>query len=321
MADKVRVCCIGCGGMASRFHYPSLAEMEDVELVALSELDEARLQAGVEKFGFPKTYTDFKEMVETEKPDAVYALMPPMHIFPVLKHLLTHGHNTFTEKPPTLTTFQAEVLTHVIRQNGNLTMVGYQRKWVPLVRKLRELVEARGPIDQFTVGFHKNGASGLYYEGAIDVLTSDASHMLDCLLWLGGGKPEQVISAVRKSAGDSNCKFNALVTFPGGRTGFFSANWNSGRRYLELEIQGNGCVARSDVEHTGTYWDSDHPDGITLTAAEAAGSEAENHVLGFYDQSRHFIECVRTGRQPLGSFPEALDTMYLVDAVYANSII
>ncbi|NCO37868.1 MAG: hypothetical protein COZ06_04095 [Armatimonadetes bacterium CG_4_10_14_3_um_filter_66_18] len=321
MADKVRICCIGCGGMASSQHYPSLAEMQDVELVALSELDEAKMQAGVEKFGFPKTYADYREMVETEKPDAVYALMPPMHIFPVLEYLLSHGHNTFTEKPPALTLYQGRVLVDLIEKNGNITMVGYQRKWVPLVRKMRELVEERGPLDQFTVGFHKNGAAGLYYGGAIDVLTCDASHMVDCLLWLGGSDPVDVVSAVRNSTTDSNCKYNALVAFEDDRTGFFSANWNSGTRYLELEIHGNGCVARSDVENTGTYYDRDHPAGITLTAQEAAGSDVGYRAMGFFDQSRHFIDCVKSGEQPVGSYPSAYKTMELVEAFYANSMI
>jgi len=307
--------------MAGSRHYPALAEMDDVELVALSELDDEKMKAGVEKFGFPKTYADYQEMVETEKPDAVYALMPPQHIFPVMKYLLVNGHNTFTEKPPALSTFQANVLTDIIDSNGNITMVGYQRKWVPLVRKMREMIEANGPIDHFSVGFHKNSAAGLYYDGAIDILTCDASHMVDCMMWLGGSDPVDVVSAVRSSTSDGNCKYNALVVFEGDRTGFFSANWNSGTRFLELQIHGNACVAMSDVEHTGTYYDADNPDGITVTAEEAAGSEVDHRVGGFFDQSRHFIDCVKSGEQPIGSFPSATKTVELVDAIYECSMI
>jgi len=316
MADRVRVCCIGCGMMATNKHYPSLAAMEDVELVALSELDPDRLAKGQETFGFARTYADYQEMVAKEEPDAVYALMPPQHIFPVLQHLLSHGHNTFSEKPPALTTFQAEVLAGIIAREGNLTMVGYQRKWVPLVRRLRELVEARGPVDHVVATFHKHGAKSLYYGGAIDILTCDASHMLDCLLWLMG-EPIAVSSTVRNSTVDGNCKYNALLTFAQGRTAFFSAHWNSGRRALDLEIHGQGCVARTDVETTGTYFDADHPEGLVLHAADVAGDEADLHVGGFFAQSRHFMDCVKAGEQPVGSFPEALRTMQVVDRIYA----
>lgn len=81
MAGKVRICCIGCGSMARTYHYPSLKEMDDVELVALSELDDDRIKYGIEKFGFQRTYKDYKEMLKEEKPDAVYVLMPPPACF------------------------------------------------------------------------------------------------------------------------------------------------------------------------------------------------------------------------------------------------
>ena len=320
MASKVRVCCIGCGGMAGKYHYPSLKEMEDVELVALSELDDEKMKSGVEKFKFQRTYSDYREMLKKEKPDAVYVLMPPQVAFPVLKHCLSSKFNVFSEKPPALTTYQTGVLSSIAESNGNITQIGYQRKFVPLVRKMREMIEKKGPIDQFTVTFCKNQADGLYYDGVVDVLTTDASHMLDTMLWLGGSEPVEVVSAVRNSYTDTNVKYNALVLFEEGVTGFFSANWNSGRRFLEIEIHGQRCVAKTDVENSGTYYDGDNPDGIAMTAQEAAGSDLPHRVLGFFDQSRNFIDCVKRGERPLGCLQSALRTMELIDKVYSNSI-
>lgn len=247
-------------------------------------------------------------------------LCPPQHVFPVLEYCLSNKFNVFSEKPPALTLYQTRVLTGIAEKNGNITQIGYQRKFVPLVRKMRELVEKKGPIDQFTVTFCKNRAEGLYYDGAVDVLTTDASHMLDTMLWLGGSEPVKVISAVRDSYTDSNVKYNALVLFEKGVTGFFSANWNSGRRFLEIEMHGQGCVAKTDVENSGIYYDKDNPDGITVSAQEAAGSDLAYRVLGFFDQSRNFIDCVKSGEKSLGCLQNALKTMELVDKVYANSI-
>ena len=33
--DKVRICMIGAGSLANAMHYPSLSEMEDVEIAAI----------------------------------------------------------------------------------------------------------------------------------------------------------------------------------------------------------------------------------------------------------------------------------------------
>ncbi|MFH0796777.1 MAG: hypothetical protein V2A65_06940 [Candidatus Omnitrophota bacterium] len=107
-----------------------------------------------------------------------------------------------------------------LSKRKNITQIGYQRKYVPLVTRMRELVEKCGPIDQFTVAFHKSmGKTPMaYYGGAIDILTPDASHMLDAMLWLGGSDPVKVTSVVRNSYVDNNVKYNALVLFEKGIT-------------------------------------------------------------------------------------------------------
>ena len=40
---KVRVAMVGAGGMANGVHYPSLASFDDVEIAAICDLDEKRL--------------------------------------------------------------------------------------------------------------------------------------------------------------------------------------------------------------------------------------------------------------------------------------
>jgi predicted dehydrogenase len=321
MKGKVKICAIGCGGMAGTFHYPSLAEMKDVELAALCEISKERLKIGMDKFGFKKGYRDYKEMLEKEKPDAVYVILHTLLSYPVLEYCYRQKYDVFSEKPPALTIFQTRVLAEIVKKNKNITQIGYQRKYIPIVRKMRQMVEKKGPIDQFTVTFCKNSAQPpVGYGQGTDILTSDASHMLDCMLWLAGSDPVNVSSIVRKSYADNNVKYNALVLFPKGVSGFFSANWNSGRRFLDVEIHGNGCAARTDVENAGTYYDGGHPNGITVTAQQAAASDKPHRVLGFFDQSRDFIDGVKTRKKPMGCLENALKTMELVAKIYAGAV-
>ena len=35
MKEKIKICCIGCGYISSTFHYPSLAEMEDEDVLSV----------------------------------------------------------------------------------------------------------------------------------------------------------------------------------------------------------------------------------------------------------------------------------------------
>ena len=59
---------IGAGGRGRGAHYPSVNRLEDVSIEAVSELDESRMQTVVEKYNIPRSFTDYREMLETVEP-------------------------------------------------------------------------------------------------------------------------------------------------------------------------------------------------------------------------------------------------------------
>src|SRR5688572_21571735 len=61
--SKVRVAMIGAGGMANNVHYPSLASFADVEIAAICDLDEQRLQTTADKYNVQGRYTNYRKMV------------------------------------------------------------------------------------------------------------------------------------------------------------------------------------------------------------------------------------------------------------------
>ena len=95
---------VGAGGMANVAHYPSLAAMPDVEIVGIAELNADRLQTTADSYDIAGRYSDFRELVAREKPDAVYAIMPPQYLHNLVVDLLELGVHVFVEKPPALTT-------------------------------------------------------------------------------------------------------------------------------------------------------------------------------------------------------------------------
>jgi predicted dehydrogenase len=321
--DAVRVAFIGAGNLSTTFHYPSLAAMPDVELVAVCDLIAEKAKQNATTFGIPSVYTDYQEMLAKEACDAVYIVMPPQDSFDLLVDCLGRGLHTFSEKPPTVTTFQTRVLAELAETNGCITQLGFQRKHIPLMKRLRAMVEERGPIDQFLSEFIKpSPKGGLYYKGRIDILTCDAIHMVDTAVWLGGGTVPKLASVARQSYTDQNVKFNALMKFPNGVSGFFSATWNSGRRHLLTHIHGQNCCAIIDCELQGTFYSPDHPEGVTLTAAEAAGSEEKFRTNGFFDESREFIDAVKANDPAMtqSSFPKSIATMETVEKILANTL-
>ena len=94
--EKINIALIGAGGMANGVHYPSLVEFEDVNLVALCDLVESKLQATAAQFEIENPFIDYKQMIEATSPSAVSVLL-------ATSVLITHLH--FHKKKTTSSIF------------------------------------------------------------------------------------------------------------------------------------------------------------------------------------------------------------------------
>lgn len=317
--EKVKLGLVGAGSMANRVHYPSLAEFEDVEMAALCDFIPEKAEQTAEKFGIPKTYKDYRKMIEEVNPDAVYILMPPHHLFDLVIHCLGQGLHVFIEKPPGVTTSQTKHMALAAERNHCITMVGFQRRHIPLLQTLRSKVEERGPIHQCVCTFYKWHTAGGYYEGALDILTSDCIHAVDTLRWMGG-EVKSLASDVRSIGADFETSFNALMTFESGATGILLGNWKTGRRFFTLEMHAQGISAFAEPDEGGHLFADGEVEGKWFDSKEVAGSEEGHKYLGFFQENRHFIDCIKAGKQPISSFRDSIKTMELVDRIYRSQI-
>ena len=321
MAEKVRVALIGAGAMANSVHYPSLAEFEDVELVGLCDLVEEKLNATAERFGIERRYKDYRAMVEDTAPDAVYVLMPPHHLFDIVVWLLKQGLHVFIEKPPGVTREQIRQMAHWAEENGCLTMVGFNRRFIPLLRYCRDKVRQEGGyIHQCVATFYKDHRSGgPYYDGAVDILTCDAIHAVDALRFMAGVEVKRVASSVRSLGRHFDTSFNAIVEFENGCIGVLLANWMVGGRVHTFEMHGFGISAFCDPDSGAVIHKDNQLRVEELTTQQAAGSDERHKFYGFWGENRHFIDCIKANQEPETCFTDAVKTMELVEAIYRSA--
>ncbi|MDH7570886.1 MAG: Gfo/Idh/MocA family oxidoreductase [Armatimonadota bacterium] len=317
---KIRVGLIGAGGMANRVHYPSLAEFPDVEMAALCDLDPAKLQATAARFGIPRTYTDYRKMLSEVDPEAVWILMPPHHLFDLVIHCLNEKRHVFIEKPPGVTREQTRNMALTAERNGVLTMVGFNRRFIPLVREVRRRVDAHGPMLQCVATFYKCSiGAGPYYGGAIDVLTCDAVHAVDMLRYMGG-EPASVASSVRALHAQYDNSFNALIRFENGCCGVLLTNWVVGKRVHTFEMHAKGISAFVDGDDKAILYTNNQDTGEVLDTRTVAGSDQNYKYYGFYGENRHFIDCIQEKRLPETHFGDAVKTMELVERIYRSQV-
>ena len=333
----VRVGVIGAGGIANGVHFPSLKEIDGVELVAVCDLVEERAAKAAEEYGFASTYVLHPQMLAEEALDAVFVLAEPDRLFRPTLDCLRAGLHVMMEKPPGITTFQAESLLREAREADRICQVGFNRRFAPIVRHIVEFMREHTPITQVEGRFYKH-TSAAFVDGCSSSLECDMIHALDAMRWIAGGEP--VGAACVEGQFDDVCPnaWGGVCRFDNGVLGIARANYMTGGRTHGLEIHGPGASAFINLGCGGPACEASvllhggaggyslastgpgKDDLIEFDGCEIAGSDAFYAYYGYRDEDAHFIECVRENRRPLTDIEEGVKSMKFVDLLRAGRI-
>jgi len=139
--QKLRVAFIGAGGIAGT-HMSYLAKMDDVEIVALADVNEASMARHAETYKVPSCFTDPKEMLAKVQPDAVSVCTPNYLHAPNTIDALNAGAHVIVEKPMAMNAKEAQAMIDAARKNGRKLVIGFQFRFNPKTNFLREADEA-----------------------------------------------------------------------------------------------------------------------------------------------------------------------------------
>ena len=320
-SDKVRVCMIGAGGMANQAHYPSITRVKEAQVLALSDLIEDKAKETADRWEIPNVYVDYQKMLEEQKPDAVYVVMPPQHMFEIVMACLRAKANVFVEKPPGLTAYQTRSYARVAKENGVVGMVGFNRRYIPVITRAKAYVEEKGgPVVLCVSSFYKGGSNPSYYDGQVDCIGCDAIHSVDFMRFACGGEVKSVASLVSAHGTDEPNAWQAMVRFDNGASAVLHTFWNSGGRQHLFELHSQGAAAYIDPDGRTTLRTKETKEAevIENKGTKDRGEMYQNY--GHLAQAQHFIDSIREGREPSSSFSDAVKTMDLVDEIRRGDI-
>ena len=96
---SIRIAYIGAGSFTNQCMFPQLAR-HGLELAAVCDLVEEKARLAQRRYGFKEVYTDFRKMLETEKPEAVFCVGGPKVHYPVGMEVLDRGFPLYIQKSP-----------------------------------------------------------------------------------------------------------------------------------------------------------------------------------------------------------------------------
>jgi virulence factor len=113
------------------------------------------------------------------------------------------------------------------------------------------------------------------------------------------------------------------VTFSTGAVGIVHYNAATGRRIFRAEFHGQNVTAYVDADRESfLVVDNGEPE-VTASRdfgrpyVRAGETLQPYHWLGFWQESRHFVDCLKEGRQPASHFADAVKSMELAERILA----
>ncbi|MBI3921808.1 MAG: Gfo/Idh/MocA family oxidoreductase [Armatimonadetes bacterium] len=185
MTAEYRVAVIGRTGRGNYGHDLDTVwlDLEEAEVVAVADEDERGRAQAAQRLGVPRTYADYREMLEEERPDIV-SVAPrwlDCHRDMVIA-CAEHGCHVFLEKPMCRTLAEAdEMIAACERANVKLALA-HQTRYSPRLQRVQEMI-ADGTLGEILElrGRGKEDGRG----GGEDLIVL-GSHVMDLIRLLVG---------------------------------------------------------------------------------------------------------------------------------------
>jgi predicted dehydrogenase len=319
---------IGAGNRANAVIYPSFNDLQKqgkLEISGICDIDPERLNKTADKYGIKNRYGaggvfDYQKMVYDLKPDAAVVIGQPHLMYDIWMWCLQQGLHLFIEKPLALSMHQARALSAVATRKGLVTQVSLQRRYTPMVTRLRDECLKRGPITHAVCKFYKSNIED--FLGARDHMMDDSVHAIDTLRWIAGSEVVKVDSITKRIGGTVDINFiMAQLSFANGCVGHLMNNWSSGKRIFAVEIHAPGIFVEAEHETKGFMYTDGNLEPQVFDTVEVAGSK-ENYVFtGVLAAAGDFVNCCLNGAQPMASFENTLNTMKVAEVILAQSLI
>jgi virulence factor len=313
----VRLAVIGVG--APWHHVPALARLRDVTLIGLCDIDDVRLREAGTTCGVSALFPDYRAMLDAVRPDAVYVLPSVLRTVEVAAHCLERGLHTFVEKPPGITADQTRDLARLARARGVISMVGFNRRFHPLVTAAREVMARGGAPPTIVAEWWKPilmDDMGKNFPPAVleRLLAVTTIHSVDILRFLGG-EVEEILAVAGRVYSPYIDALHALLHFRAGGVGVLLSDYHT-TKIERLQVRGEGWMV--ELSGTGAPYREGRAFERGRWASLAMPLGERTDPDGFFEEDQHFVACVAAGRPvgPVGSdLDDAARTMALAEAI------
>jgi predicted dehydrogenase len=280
---------------------PHLREDARVELVSVATTTSLSGLNAQRKFGFSTISTDVDAVLDDESLDAVFVVTRHDSHAGLVCRALERGHSVFVEKPLALSEEQLADILAVVESTGNdRLMVGFNRRFAPLVTELGARMGVRsgsdgGPVTaRYLVNAGRLAAGSWYLneELAGSRFTGEGGHFIDTLTALVGADPVEVHAA------GAGADVHLTLRYADGSIGSISYVTAGSPRFPKetIDVTAGGRTGLLENFRRVTVWSGKDKAVKRALTGQDKGQRA---------QLSRFVDAVRSG----GPMPIPLDSL------------
>ncbi len=274
---------IGTGAMGQH-HVRVYSEMENVELVGISDVDKTRVKDLAKKYN-TEPYADYKELLKQDL-DAVSVVVPTSMHKDVALDVIESGTDLLIEKPIADTLSNADRIIKVAKDANVKLVIGHIERFNPAVIKLKEIVD-RGLLGEIvSISARRVGPFNDRIRD-VGVIIDLGVHDIDVISYLYNRDVRDVFAIAGNGVRPFEDRASILLRYGENCSGLIETNWLTPHKVRKLTLIGLGGMAYLDyIDKTVELHIEDRVEKIEVIESEPLRNELE-----------HFIDVVGNGHE------------------------
>lgn len=330
--EKIRFALIGCGTIANK-HLTAINNLDRAEIVGVFDINPETAEVFGKK-NKVAAFIDVEEMIKKTNPHVLNILTPSGKHAENMLDLIRFNKHFVVEKPLALRLDHIDKILEESDRKGLKIFVVQQNRFNPPIQKLKEALDKRrfGKLVLGTVRvrwcreqnyYNQKSWRGTWaFDGG--VLTNQASHHIDMLVWMMGEVESVMAKAATRLVNiETEDTGVAILRFKNGALGIIEATTATRPKDIEGSISILG--EKGAVEIGGFFmnelriWNFSEPDAIDNDIwskfAKVPDKPAWNHTEFFKD----VISSIRNDRKGLIDGLEGRKSVELINAIYESA--
>ena len=325
---KVRIALVGIGGAAQLIHLPILTEMESVELVGLSDVEDFKLSKVSDRYGVPG-FMDCENMIRKVNPDVVMVCAPTINHMPLALTALQTGAHVIVEKPVARNLSEAIRLQEAAQRHNKHVLIAMNQRFRQDVSILKNFLKAGdlGVIWRIRSGWlkrfgnwHRSPWLDQKKISGGGVLMDLGIQLLDMAMYLMDyPKPVRTVAYMHHQNIEREVEdtLTAAVTFDNNAILHIDCSWGVMSEHDTAYTIFEGSKASASLNPLVLHQIL-QDELVSVTPVKTADPR-DLYQASFESQLHHFIAALRGKVDPISTIDEATQVMKAVDSIYRSA--